>query len=155
MGKSVNGAIWLDPILTPPFEFFQFWRNVEDEKVEEFEKFFTAGPPVGDVDINTRKERLAFEVTALVHGEDIAKQVLVKVHEVFREGGAAAEINVEEGETISQVIVRLGFADSRSAARRLISGQAVAIDGSKVSEDLPAPTGVILRVGKKQSAQLI
>ena len=159
MGKSVSGAVWLDPELTAPFDFFQFWRNVEDEKVEEFEKMFTAGPPQGAfgeaLDINTRKERLAFEVTALVHGEDTAKSVLHKVHAVFKHGDAVVESEVLEGETVSQVIHRLGFAKSRTAARHLITGNAVSIDGEKISEDIIAPTSVILKVGKKQSAKLV
>lgn len=155
MGKSEGGAVWLDRELTAPFDFFQFWRNVEDEKVEQFENFFTSGTPIGDVDINTRKERLAFEVTALVHGEDTAKDCLTKAHHVFKEGCAADEVRVEAGETVSQVIVKAGFAESRNKARQLIAGNAVSIAGEKIAEDIEATPGAVLRVGKKKSARMV
>ena len=155
MGKTAGGAIWLDADMTAPFDFFQFWRNVEDEKVTEFTKLFVDKSPLPGVDINQRKEDLAFQVTSLVHGVEVAQQCLETAHAVFRNGGVAKEEAILPGEMLTQVIARLGFAESRSAARRLITGAAVSVDDVKVSEDITAQPGMLLKVGKKKTARLI
>ncbi|MBN1334804.1 MAG: tyrosine--tRNA ligase [Deltaproteobacteria bacterium] len=145
MGKSAQGAVWLDPALTPPFAFFQYWRNVPDALVRRFLLLFSF-LPVSEVEaltqkpgaaLNRAKERLAWEVTAIVHGTEAADQALAGARAAFARGEATAEVPTFET-TLPQALYALlpaaGLCTSRSEARRALVGGAVRVAGTRVSD---------------------
>ena len=166
MGKTAKGAVWLDENKTSPYEFYQYWRNVNDADVEKCLKLLTFLPleeiaelcAHQDERINAAKERLAFELTKLVHGEEKAKDAESKAKAAF--GGDAenmptAEIPAET-ESVCDVLVLAGAAKSKSEARRLIEGGGVKIDEDKVDDvnaAIPAAAKekgeLVLHKGKK------
>lgn len=143
MGKTQKGALWLDKNKTTPYEFYQFFRNVEDAKVEECLKLLTfveldeieALCKFKDERINEAKKRLAYEVTKLVHGEAEADIARKQAEAAF--GGAddempTAEISLGSDPLIIDVMCASSVAASKSEARRLIEGGAVKINDLKV-----------------------
>ncbi len=150
MGKTAGNAVWLDPNKTSPFEFFQYWRNVDDADVMKCIRMLTflSLDEIRDMDswedsrINEKKEILAFELTKLVHGEEEAVKAREASHALFAGGGddstmpttefAASDIP-EEGMNIMDVLVKTGLAASKSEARRLIQQGGISVDGEKVS----------------------
>ncbi len=145
MGKTASGAVWLDAALTPPFEFFQYWRNVPDADVRRFLLLFTF-LPVPEVDaltamrgaaLNRAKERLAHEVTTIVHGQEAADRALAGARAAFAGGTATGEIPTVEA-TLPQSLFALlpaaGLCTSRSDARRSIQGGAVRVAGTRVTD---------------------
>jgi tyrosyl-tRNA synthetase len=134
MGKTERGAVWLDPKKTPVFDFFQFWRNIPDDKTKECLLFFTdLGPESSDAlvqNINNAKKFLAFEVTKLVHGELAARQALEQAEALFekRDASVANTIQVSEGSHILDAIIKCGFAKSRTDARNLILNRGITIN---------------------------
>ena len=168
MGKTAAGAIWLDAALTPPFDFFQYWRNVADDDVRRFLLLFTF-LPVPEIDaltaeggaaLNRAKERLAREVTAIVHGAGAADRALAGARAAFAGGAATGEVPTFEADLPRPVFVLLheaGLAASRSDARRSIQGGAVRVGEEKVTDlgavlgpdRLGADGSVLLRNGKK------
>lgn len=179
MGKTAGGAIWLSATKTPVQDFFQFWRNIEDTKVEEFLRLFTELPlpTISSImagDINAAKERLAHEVTAIVHGVSAATKALRTAKAVF--GGEGA-IDPDTIQTISlplldaplNHLVAAVASVSKSEAARLIEQRGVKID-TKVGDrtetlvlaenhivgDLLAgiTTPFILKVGKNRAFPL-
>jgi tyrosyl-tRNA synthetase len=170
MGKTEKGAVWLDPEKTSPFEFFQFWRNIEDAKVKQCINFFTTKtvPVFSEVsdefgDFNKAKKFLAFEVTKLVHGETIAQQALEQAEALFekRETSELAAMPISEGTHILEVIIKCGFAKSRTEARNLILNKGITVN----QEVLTDPTVIvsrtkfgnelIVRKGKKHFSRLL
>ena len=144
MGKTAKGAVWLDPNKTPPYEFYQYWRNVGDadvlkcikmltfiplEEIEKMEKWEGA-------ELNKAKEILAFELTKLVHGEEQALIAEKQTKAVFG-GGDATDMPVKEisksTATILDVLVEVALCKSKGEARRLIEGNGVSINDDKVS----------------------
>jgi len=166
MGKTEKGAVWLDPEKTSPFEFFQFWRNIEDDKVKQCINFFTHEVNSEAsilVNINQHKKFLAFEVTKLVHGETIAQQALEQAEALFekRETSELEATPIPEGTHILEVIIKCGFAKSRTEARNLILNKGITVN----QEVLTDPTIIvsktkfgnelIVRKGKKHFSRLL
>ncbi|WP_281825373.1 tyrosine--tRNA ligase [Jannaschia rubra] len=137
MGKSQNGAVWLNADMLSPYEFWQFWRNTTDADVGRFLKLYTE-LPVAECDrlgalegseINEAKIILANEVTALLHGREAAETAQATAQEVFEHGGAGDDLptatvtrqEAAEGVTVVQLIVRAGLAKSGKEAKRLIA----------------------------------
>ena len=165
MGKTASGAVWLSAEKTSPYDFYQYWRNVEDSEVRKCMKLLTFMPldeieemtAHQDERINAAKDRLAYEITKIVHGEEVADDVVRKVKAAFS-GDAENMPTKALPATINKVVdilAEVGFAPSKSEARRLIQGGAVAIDGVKVTDvyaevtDSQLANGFILYKGKK------
>jgi len=164
MGKTEKGAVWLDPEKTSPFEFFQFWRNIPDDQVEKCMLFFTQNMDMGSSKtINLLKKDLAFEITKLVHGETIAQQALEQAEALFekRETSELEATPIPEGTHILEVIIKCGFAKSRTEARNLILNKGITVN----QEVLTDPTIIvsktkfgnelILRKGNKHFSRLL
>lgn len=146
MGKSMSGAIWLDKNRTTPHEFFQYWRNIHDEDVEKCLKLLTF-LDLGEIsqllsDINNAKERLAYEVTKLVHGEDEAKKALMAAKTLFGSGDFSdalptSNFNRDEfadGKNILDVLVQINIVPSKSEGRRIILQGGLKIDNKKIED---------------------
>ncbi len=137
MGKSQSGAVWLNPEMLSPYEFWQFWRNTTDADVGRFLKLYTELPleecerlgALEGSEINEAKARLASEVTTLLHGADAAAAAADTAREVFEKGGVGDDLptltlsadDVGDGISIVQLIVKSGLAGSGKEAKRLIS----------------------------------
>ena len=146
MGKTSSGAVWLDPNKTSPFDFFQYWRNIDDADVIKCFKLLTFLPlekideiaSWGDERINEKKEILAYELTKLVHGEDEAKKVLEAARSLFNGNGNDENMpSVElEGNSlpVMDLLVASGLCASKSEARRLIEQGGLSIDGNKIMD---------------------
>ncbi len=152
MGKTEKGAVWLDPEKTSPYEFFQYWRNIGDKDVIKCMKLLTFmsleeiaeyKAMEGTNDINKAKERLAYELTKLVHGEDNAKASLESARALFADGGSKEnmpktelEASDFEGDNISivNILVKSGLAPSNGEAKRLIKQGGVSVNGEKCSD---------------------
>ena len=172
MGKTEKGALWLDPQKTSPYEFFQYWRNVADDDVIRCMKLITFIPieeieameHLQGYELNPVKERLAFEVTKMVHGEEEAQKALDAARSLFTNKADSvdmpsttlcAEDVPAEGIGVLTLLVKAGLAPSNGEARRLVQGGGIAIDDQKVSDPkqtVDAQTlknGVIIKKGKK------
>ena len=172
MGKTEKGALWLDPEKTTPYEFYQYWRNVDDADVEKCLGLLTFLPmdevrrlgALEGSEINEAKKVLAFEVTKLVHGEEEASKAANAASALF--GGGAmggsvptTEITAEQlaaDARLTSLLTMVGIAKSNSAARKLVEQNAVSLNDVKVTdvnyalraEDIPAD-GLMIRSGKK------
>ncbi len=171
MGKTQKGAVWLDANKTSPYDFFQYWRNVEDDRVDVCMKLLTFMPLEEiseltahcDERMNVAKERLAYEVTKIVHGEAIADEVLKQAHASF--GGDESNmptVEITEPGNIIDILVKCGQAKSNGEARRLVEGGGVSVDDTKVANiafTLPAETlakgEFVLHKGKKVHLRVI
>ncbi len=142
MGKTAKGALWLDENKTTPYEFYQYFRNVEDAKVEECMKLLTFMDldeiaeltKYKDERINVAKERLAYEVTKLVHGVEKADEARKQAQGAF--GGNQADmptVEVEKTDFIPDIMVSAGITKSKGEARTLISGGGVSVNDQKVT----------------------
>ena len=144
MGKTAKGAVWLDPNKTPPYEFYQYWRNVSDADVLKCIRMLTFIPleEIEKMDkwegaqLNKAKEILAFELTKLVHGEEQALFAEKQTKAVFG-GGDASDMPIKEisaeTQSVLDVLVAVGICKSKGEARRLIEGNGVSINDDKVS----------------------
>lgn len=145
MGKTANGAVWLDPNKTTPFEFFQYWRNIEDVDVIKCFNLLTflsldrinEIASWDDSRINEKKEILAYELTKLVHGEEEANKVLAAARSLFSGEGndenmPSCELELSEY-TITDLLVATTLCTSKSEARRLIEQGGVSVDGEKIT----------------------
>ena len=150
MGKTAGNAVWLDPNKTSPFEFYQYWRNVGDADVMKCIKMLTFLPleeieameKWEDSRINEKKDVLAYELTALVHGKEEAEKAREASRSLFSGNGGddsnmpTTELNAadaENGMNIIDLMMACGLAPSRGEARRLIQQGGVSVDGEKVS----------------------
>ena len=166
MGKTASGAVWLDPNKTTPFEFYQYWRNVEDADVLKCIRMLTFLPleqidamsDWKDAQLNTAKEILAYELTKLVHGEEEAEKAQVAAKALFMGGGDDAnmpttEISVDaltDGKIgILSLMVSCGLAASNGEARRLVQQGGVFVNDEKVPDHTFAVTEAMLRDGVK------
>ena len=173
MGKTASGAVWLDPNKTSPFDFYQYWRNVGDADVLKCIRMLTFLPleQIDEMDkwegsqLNRAKEILAYELTALVHGEEEAKKAEESAKALFGAGGNNANMptsvltdaDFENGDiNVLSMLVTTGLCPSRGEARRLVQQGGVTIDDVKVAsidESLARERfegeGVIVRKGKK------
>jgi len=147
MGKSEKGAIFLDTALVSPYDFFQYWRNTADADVEKFMLLFTflSIEEIKSVcagDINKAKERLAFEVTALIHGKEEAEKALEGARAAFSGGGnkdamPTANLSLSklnEGIGIIDLFAEAGLASTKSDARRLVEQGGAFINEEKISD---------------------
>ena len=173
MGKTANGAVWLDPNKTSPYEFYQYWRNVGDDDVLKCLRMLTFLPleQIDEMDkwegaqLNRAKEILAFELTALVHGEEEAKKAEAAAKALFVGGGdmsnvpatELAESDLTDGAIgILDLMLKCGLVPSKKEARRLVEQGGVAVNDEKVTNvaqtytaaDL-AGEGVMIKKGKK------
>ena len=176
-GKSEAGNVWLDAARTPPFDFYQFWRNVADGDVARYLGYFTFLPTdevarlagAQGAAINDAKIRLAYEVTKLVHGEDEAARARDAAAKAFASGGAAdatgdaipsaalSPAELAAGPAVLDLLVAAGLAKSKGEARRLVQGGGVRVGETKVT-DIAYALGpgdaadghVLLRAGKKR-----
>ena len=157
MGKTEKGALWLDPEKTSPYEFFQYWRNVNDEDVINCMKLITF-VPIEEIEamehltgsaLNPVKERLAFEVTRLVHGEEEAQKALDASRAVFGAGNSSADMPTTElsaaelgdGIGLLDLMVKTALCASKGEARRLVQQGGVSVNDNKASD----PTAVLTR----------
>ncbi|MET3790514.1 tyrosine--tRNA ligase [Aquamicrobium terrae] len=151
MGKSLGGAIWLNPDMLSPYDFWQYWRNTEDADVERFLKLYTTLPldevaklaALGGAEINEAKKVLATEITSLLHGREAAEQAAETARKTFEEGALAetlptvevARDALEGGIGILSLLVNAGLASSNGEARRHVQGGAVRLNDQPVSDD--------------------
>lgn len=142
MGKTAKGAVWLDSNKTSPYDFFQYWRNVEDDRVEMCMKLLTFMEldeiaeltAHNDERMNFAKERLAYEVTAIVHGKDIADEVLKQVKAAFSQDiDNMPVVEISDVNTIVDILVKCGQCKSNGEARRLVEGGGVSVNDEKVT----------------------
>ena len=172
MGKTAGNAVWLDPNKTSPFEFYQYWRNVDDADVMKCIRMLTFLPldQIDEMDawqgeqLNRAKEILAFELTKMVHGEQAAEKAQATAKSLF--GGVADAENMpatvlKAGDlqagslSILDALVACGLASSKGEARRLIQQGGISLDGEKVAD--PTTTlaagalakGIVIKKGKK------
>ncbi len=178
MGKTAKGAVWLDPDKTSPFEFYQYWRNVDDADVMKCIKMLTFLPmeKINEMEnwedsrINEKKEILAHELTELVHGKEEADKAQKSAHDLFSGSGDSenmpkAEIGTEDlfddKIGIVKLVVKCGFAASNGEAKRLIQQNGItvneqvvnALDKTYTSSELKE--GLIVRKGKKHFKKAI
>jgi len=166
MGKTASGAVWLDPNKTSPFDFYQYWRNVEDADVLKCIRMLTFLPleeidamsDWKDAQLNTAKEILAFELTKLVHGEEEAAKAQAAAKALFVGGGDDANMPTTEitadkltdGKIgILNLMVACGLAGSNGEARRLVQQGGVFVNDEKVPDHTFAVTEAMLRDGVK------
>ncbi len=174
MGKTASGAVWLDPEMMSPYDFWQYWRNTEDADVGRFLKLYTTLPldevarleKLGGAEINDAKKVLATEITAMLHGREAAEQAAETARKTFEEGALAETLPsvdvpaaaLEQGIGILSLFVTAGLAASNGEARRHIQGGAVRLNDEPVRDDRRTVTradlgdgGVIkLSLGKKK-----
>ena len=166
MGKTAKGAVWLDPNKTSPFEFYQYWRNVEDADVLKCIRMLTFLPleeidamsDWKDAQLNTAKEILAYELTRLVHGEEEADKAKAAAKALFVGGGDDANMPTTEitadkmtdGKIgILNLMVACGLAPSNKQARQLVEQGGVLVNDEKVPSAQFAVTEEILKAGVK------
>ncbi|MDD6204064.1 MAG: tyrosine--tRNA ligase [Firmicutes bacterium] len=170
MGKTQAGAVWLDPNKTSPYDFYQYWRNIDDADVEKCLKLLTFLPldeiaelcAFRDERINAAKRRLAYEVTAIVHGSEEADKAQAAAEAVFGGGSieqmptrelSAAEL---EGIKIADLLLAAGITKSKGEGRRLIEGGGISVNNRKITavDDALAASDItdgafIIHKGKK------
>lgn len=151
MGKSVNGAIWLNPDMMSAYDFWQYWRNTEDADVSRFLKLYTT-LPMGEIarlsqlagtEINEVKKILATEITATLHGRAAAEEAAETARKTFEEGALAANLpsidvptaELEAGVGVLALFVRAGLAESNGKVRQFLKDGAVRLNDAVVSDD--------------------
>ncbi|SEQ05841.1 tyrosyl-tRNA synthetase [Faunimonas pinastri] len=178
MGKTANGAVWLNGDLLSPYEFWQYWRNTEDADVERFLKLYTTLPlsdvarlaALGGSEINEAKKVLASEVTAMLHGREAAEQAAKTARATFEGGGAAEGLptieipaaELAEGLGILNAFVRAGLAPSNGEARRQVKGGGLRVNDEVLTDErltltpdsLNAEGVVKLSLGRKKHVLL-
>ena len=178
MGKTEAGALWLDSAKTTPYNFYQYWRNVDDKDVEKCLALLTFLPmdevrrlgALKDAEINEAKKVLAFEVTKLVHGEEEAVRAAEAAQALFGSGASAGnvptlELTADEfaqDARISTALVRSGLCKSQSDARTQIAQNAVSVNDVKVTdpasvltEEMLGTDGAMIRKGKKGFCRVV
>ena len=183
MGKTQDGAVWLDPNKTSPFDFYQYWRNVDDadvyrclkmltfipvEDIEAMEETFKASGNAADV--NAAKTTLAYELTKMVHGEDEASKAKEAAQSLFANGGNTADMpttelpkaDFETGITILDVMLAAGLIPSKGEGRRLVQQGGVSVNNEKITDpfaniDLSMFENdeIIIKKGKKTYHKII
>lgn len=165
MGKTEKGALWLDPEKCPPYEFYQYWRNVADDDVIKCLKLLTF-IPIEEIEemektlegaaLNQAKERLAYEVTAMVHSEEEAAKAQNAARAVF--GGGGSDENMPSTEMASgdycilDLLTAAGLAPSRGEGRRLVQQGGISVDDVKITDAAAVVTldkEIVIKKGKK------
>ena len=177
MGKTAGNAVWLDPNKTSPFDFYQYWRNVGDADVLKCMKMLSFMPieKINEMEnwegsrLNEAKEMLAYEMTAMVHGEEEAIKAKESARKLFSAGTAenmpTAEItedDLTDGKTdILTLLEKAGIASSRSQGRTLISQGGISVEGEKITDTYKSfdkdelKNGLIIKKGKKVFVKVI
>jgi tyrosyl-tRNA synthetase len=179
MGKTEKGALFLDPEMTSPYDFFQYWRNVSDADVERFLLLFTFLPveeckalaAKKEAELNESKIRLAWEVTALIHGQAEADKALSAAKAAFGGSGDTSQIpskevpasDIASGLGVLDLFVIAGLSASKSEARRLVQQGGAIVNERKVEDEkasidaswLDGKGELILRAGKKRVFRII
>ena len=174
MGKTAGNAVWLDAEKTSPYDFFQYWRNVDDADVIKCLKMLTF-IPIEEIEameswegaqLNVAKEKLAFALTEMVHGTEEAQKALDASKALFVSGGnsenmpttelSAADLDENGAVAVADLLVKTGLAPSKAEAKRLIKQGGISLDDQKVTafdavvtKDAFAQGHVILKKGKK------
>ena len=176
MGKSAQGAIWLNSDRLSPYDFWQYWRNTEDEDVDRFLKLFTE-LPLGDIarlsalkgnELNEAKKILAHEVTQLCHGRDAANSVAESARKTFEEGSIGQDLpfiiinknDLEDGVWVIEAMRKLALIQSNGEGRRLIANGGVRVNDTVISDpekqlnvsDISISGMIKLSAGKKRHA---
>jgi len=177
MGKTEAGAVWLDPEKTSPYDFYQYWRNVDDADVEMCLSLLTFIPmdevrrlcALEGAEINKAKEILAYEVTKIVHGEEEADKAQAAAKALFGAGSLEGSVpttelpaaEFEAGMDIMTLLVTSGLAESKSEARRLVTQGGIQLEGEKVSDigfmvtaDVFKDGALMIKKGKKVYHQI-
>jgi tyrosyl-tRNA synthetase len=178
MGKTAKGAVWLDPNKTSPYEFYQYWRNVNDADVIKCLKMLTF-LPLEEIQkmeswegsqLNQAKEILAYELTALVHSKEEAERAQETAKALFSSGGAAemptctlTEADLEDGRAdILTILVKSGLCTSKGDARRNVQQGGVEADGEKVTDialsfdgEKLRGDGIVVKRGKKNFRRVV
>lgn len=172
MGKTESGAVWLDPEKTPPYDFYQYWRNVADADVKTCLSLLTFLPmdevqrlsALKDHEINDAKKILAFEITKQVHGQAAAVEAQTAAEALFGGGGAGGSIpttqisaaELAERPQLLDIMMKAGLTKSRGEGRRLITQGGVLLNGEKVTDEFAslseadlADGGAMIKKGKK------
>ena len=169
MGKTAAGAVWLDPKKTTPYDFYQYWVNVDDADVIKCLKLLTFVPMEQiremetwkDAQLNEAKRILAYEVTKLVHGEEEAEKVKAAAQAVFGGGGVSADMPTTVipdvvGMGVLDMLVKTELVSSKGEARRLVQQNGLSINDAKytdvngtVTADMVTDNGIIIKKGKK------
>ncbi len=178
MGKTEKGAVWLDPEKTSPYEFYQYWRNVRDDDVIRCMKMLTFIPldeiaeyeKLSGSELNTAKERLAFEMTQMVHGEEEAKKSQEAAVALFKSqsgGGNMPQTEISsaefaEGISVAELLVRCSLTPSRSEAKRVITQGGLEINDVKVTDitasvslDDVKDGSIMIKKGKKTYHRIV
>lgn len=169
MGKTQKGALWLDPEKCKPYDFYQYWVNVQDADVIRCLKLVTF-VPMDEIremekwegaELNKAKKRLAYEVTKMVHGEEVANQVQAAAEAVFAGGGVSSDMPTTETDTLDgkgvlDILVETKLAASKGEARRLVQQGGVSVNDEKVTDpslmldkSFAKDGEMIIRKGKK------
>ncbi|MBN1639602.1 MAG: tyrosine--tRNA ligase [Anaerolineae bacterium] len=178
MGKSATGAVWLDADLVSPYEYYQYWVNCDDRDVVPFLKLFTTLPldeiahlgRLGGAEIREAKQVLAYEATALTHGEAAAQEATDAARAAFGSGGdldgmpstTVTSAQLAEGLPLAAVLADAGLTRSRGEARRVIEQGGAYVNDERVSDvnyvlsaDDVTADGILLRAGKKRFHRLL
>jgi tyrosyl-tRNA synthetase len=166
MGKTAQGAVWLDEKLLSPYDYWQFWRNTSDTDVGRFLKLFTdlSLEDIGKLEtlsgaeINQAKIVLATEATAMLHGREAAVAAQQTAEETFAGGGAGESLptlQLGDGMTIAQALTAIGFTASNGEAKRKVAEGAVRLDDKPVNDPGMVATAGKISLGKKKHGLLI
>jgi tyrosyl-tRNA synthetase len=168
MGKTMNGAVWLNADALPPYDYWQFWRNTQDADVGRFMRLFTDLPldeiarleALEGAEINEAKKILADAATAMAHGQDAAITAAETARKTFEEGASDANLPTvsvgAEGLNVVQANVAIGFATSNKEARRKLSEGAIRVNGAVISDPAtPLQPGDKLSFGAKKHALVV
>lgn len=177
MGKTEKGALWLDPEKVSPYEFYQYWRNVDDKDVIRLLKLVTFLPmeqiaeyeKLEGQELNKAKCVLAYEVTKMVHGEDAAKAANDAAVSIFSSGGTAnmpsadiSSADIGDGINVLDLLVSVKLIPSKGEGRRLIQQNGLSINGDKVTAvdftvtpDMFKEDGLVIKKGKKTFLKLV
>ena len=176
MGKTENGAVWLNADMLPPYDYWQYWRNVEDSMVGTLLRRFTALPmdevlkleALQGAEINEAKKVLAFEATKMCHGEEAANEAAATAEKVFEQGSIGDDLpsididasRLSGGVNILDLFVETGLAESKGEVKRLIKGGGAKLNDNKIEDqafcasdtDLTSEGYIKLSAGKKKHA---
>jgi tyrosyl-tRNA synthetase len=178
MGKTAQGAVWLDPAKTTPFDFYQYWRNIDDADVENCLKLLTFLPldeisrmaKLRDSMINEAKKTLALEVTAIVHGREIADQAKRQAEDLFEKGGRSDQMpstviareSLRNGLSLLDTLLAAGLIPSKGEGRRLVQQGGIYLNDKAVldfaymlSDSDFVENEAIIRKGKKVYHRLL
>lgn len=178
MGKSAEGAVWLDASLRSPYEFYQYWVNCDDRDVEKFLKMFTFLPldeiarlgALQGAELREAKQVLAFEATQITHGREEAERAHAAAQAAFSDGGDLSGMpatsipasRLQAGLGVVEIFTEVGLTPSRNEARRLLKQGGLYVNDQRVSDpeallgenDL-TDDGILLRAGKKKYHRLL